>query len=64
MPLFERVAGQRGAGSAALVGQDCDLVDEVGVLGPAAGDDTGDVPDVFVVEPGDDVLEPGPDLFA
>src|SRR5674476_1101514 len=64
VPLFEYVAGQRGAGSAALVGQDCDLVDEVGVLGPASGYDRADVPDVFAVEPGDDVLEPGPDLLA
>jgi len=36
VPLFERVAGQRVAGSAALVGQDGDLVDEVGVLGPSS----------------------------
>jgi len=64
VPFFELVAGQRGAGAAALVGQDGYLVDEVGVLGPAAGDDRADVPDVFAVEPGDDVLEPGPDLLA
>jgi hypothetical protein len=34
VPLFEHVAGQRGASSPALVGHDCDLVDEMGVLGP------------------------------
>jgi hypothetical protein len=39
VPLLEHVAGTRGAGSATLVGQDRDLVDEMGVLGPAAGDD-------------------------
>ena len=63
VPLFERVTDQRVTSSPALVGQDGYLVDEVGMLRPAAGNDRADVPDVFAVEPGDDVLKPGPNLL-
>ena len=35
VPLLERIAGQRGAGVSALVGQDGELVDQVRVLRPA-----------------------------
>ena len=38
VPFFEGAAGGVDAGSAALVGQDGDLVDEVRVLRPAGGD--------------------------
>lgn len=62
VPFFEGVAVQRECGAAALVGEDADLVDEVGVEWPAGGDHAGvGVPDVFVVEPGDDVGVPVPD---
>jgi hypothetical protein len=39
-------------------------MDETGTLGPTTGNGHGYVPDVYVVEPGDDVLETGPDFFA
>ena len=60
VPLLERVAGQGFAGSSALVGQDGDLVDKVGVEGPAQRDHGSDVPGVLVVEPGHERLQPGP----
>ena len=62
VPLLERVAGHRQAGSPALVGQDGDLVDQVWVQRPAAGDEPGDVPGVLAVEPDHDVLEPLPQV--
>ena len=52
VPVLERVGGERDAGASALVGEDGDLVDEVGVLGPAGRDHAGGgVPDVLGVEP-------------
>ena len=64
MPFFEGVAGNGLTGSAALVGQDGDLVDWVGVSGPARWDEVGRVPDVFGVDPVDDGLKPFPQLGA
>ena len=64
MPVFEGVGGVGVAGAAALVGEDGEVVDEVGVFGPAGGDVAGGVPDVFVVDPGDDGVEPDPELEA
>ena len=56
VPFFEAAAGDVESGAAALVGEDGDLVDEVGVLWPAGWDHAGVVvPDVFVVEPGHDL---------
>lgn len=52
VPFLQRVAVERKSGSAALVGEDSDLMDEVGVERPAGGDHAGvGIPDVFVVEP-------------
>ena len=64
VPVFEGVAGVGVAGAASLVGEDGEVVDEVGVFGPAGGDVGRGVPDVFVVEPGDDGVEPDPELEA
>jgi hypothetical protein len=65
VPFFEAVAVRGQRDEAALVGEDADFVDEVGVLGPAGWDHAGvGVPDVFVVEPGDDGFVPSPDITA
>ncbi|MEP7369388.1 MAG: hypothetical protein ABI662_07020 [Dermatophilaceae bacterium] len=60
VPVFEGVAAVGEAGASSLVGEDGEVVDEVGVVGPAGGDDAVGVPDVLVVDPGDDVVEPYP----
>jgi hypothetical protein len=62
VPVLEGVAGVGHAGASSLVGEDGEVVDEVGVFGPAGGDEAVGVPDVFVVDPGDDVVEPDPEL--
>ena len=64
VPVLECVAGVCQAGASSLVCEDGEVVDEVGVLGPAGWDDAVGVPDVFVVDPGDDVVEPHPELEA
>ena len=64
VPVLKGVAGVSHAGASSLVGEDGEVVDEVGVFGPAGGDEAVGVPDVFVVEPGDDVVEPDPHLEA
>jgi hypothetical protein len=62
VPLFHQVAGEGGAGLVSLVGEECDLVDEVGVVWPAGGDVAADVPDIFGVDPGGDLVQPSPQL--
>lgn len=42
----------------------CELVDEMRVKVPADGDDTVGAPGVLLVDPGDDVVEPGVDVAA
>ena len=59
-----RYKNPKKAGAAALVGEDGEVVDEVWVFWPARWDEPVGVPDVLVVEPGDDVVEPDPELEA
>ena len=62
VPFLWCVAGEAEAGAATLVCRNRDLMHQVAMLWPARRDDAGSVPDVFVVQPGDDSLQPGPDL--
>lgn len=65
VPLLEAVTARVDASAAALIGEDCDLVHEVGVLGPAGRDHAcGRIPDVLSVEPGHDILQPLPQFLA
>ncbi|HEY3407746.1 MAG TPA: hypothetical protein VGK53_06210 [Propionicimonas sp.] len=65
VPFLEGVAVAGLADHASLVGEDADVVEEVGVEVPAGWDGAGaGVPDVFVVEPGDDGFVPLPDVPA
>ena len=64
VPFLECVGVEGVAGAAALVGEDGDLVDEVGVFWPAGRDRAVGVPGVFVVDPDDDGIEPGPQVGA
>jgi hypothetical protein len=63
MPLLRRLTGERLTGAVALIGENSDLVHQVRMLRPAGRDDIGDIPDVLVVQPGDDSLQPRPDLL-
>ena len=54
MPLLQRLTGERLTGAAALIGENSDLVHQMGMLRPAGRDDIGDIPDVLVVQPGDE----------
>ena len=62
VPLLQRVTGERLTGAVALICQNSDLVHQVRMLRPARRDDIGNIPDVLVVQPGDDSLQPGPDF--
>jgi len=62
VPFFECVGAEGLTGAATQIGEHCDLVGEVRVLGPAVRDHPGDVPHVFVVQPGDNSIEPPPKL--
>lgn len=65
VPFLKAVAARVDAGAAPLIGEDGDLVNEVGVMGPAGRDHAcGRVPDVFGVEPGDCIIEPLPEVLA
>lgn len=65
MPFLERAAGEVERGAAALVGEDGEFVDDVGMVWPAGWDDAGGgILHVLLVKPGDDVVEPGPQLGA
>jgi hypothetical protein len=64
VPVLQRVTGERLTGAAALIGENCDLVHEVRMLRPAGRDDIGNIPDVLVVQPDDDNLQPLPDLLS
>ena len=60
--FLEGVARGPHAGASSLVGEDGEVVDEVRVFGPTRRDECLCVPNVFVVDPGDDVVEPDPHL--
>jgi hypothetical protein len=62
VPLLQRVTRERLTGAVALIGEHSDLVHQVRMLRPARRDDIGNIPDMLVVQPGDDSLHPGPDL--
>jgi hypothetical protein len=62
VPLPQRVTGECLSGAVALVGEHSDLVHQVRMLRPARRDDIGNIPEVLVVQPGDDSLQPGPDF--
>jgi hypothetical protein len=62
VPLIQRVAGERLTGAVALICENGDLMYKVRMLRSAGRDDVGDIPDVLVVQPGDDSLQPQPDL--
>ena len=63
VPFLQRVTGERLTGAVALIGENSDLVHQVGMLRPARRDDIGNIPDVLVVQPGHDSLQPRPDLL-
>ena len=61
--LWDTLDSHVGVGIAApQIGEHGDLVGEVRVLGPAVRDHPSDIPHVFVVQPGDNSLEPPPKL--
>jgi hypothetical protein len=62
VPLLQRLTGERLTGAVALICENGDLMHKVRMLGPAGRDDIGDIQDVLVVQPGDDSLQPRPDL--
>jgi hypothetical protein len=62
VPLLQRLTGERLTGAVALICENGDFVHKVGMVRPADWDDIGDVPDMLVVQPGDDSLQPQPDL--
>ena len=62
VPLLQRVTAERLTGAVTLICQDGDLVHQVRMLRPARRDDIGNIPDMLVVQPGDDGLQPGPDF--
>jgi hypothetical protein len=64
MPLLQRLTGERQTGAVALIGENSDLVHHVTMLRPARRDDIGDIPDVLLVQPGDDSLQPRPNLLS
>ena len=62
MPLLQRVTAERLTGAVTLICQNSDLVHQVRMLRPARRDDIGNIPDMLVVQPSDDSLQPGPDF--
>ena len=58
VPLLQRVTAERLTGAVTLICQDRDLVHQVRMLRPARRDDIGNIPDMLVVQPGDDRLQP------
>jgi hypothetical protein len=62
MPLLQQVTAERLTGAMTLICQNCDLVHQVRMLRPARRDDIGNIPDMLMVQPGDDSLQPGPDF--
>jgi hypothetical protein len=62
VPLLQRVTAERLTGAVTLIRQNGDLVHHVRMLRPARRDDIGNIPDMLVVQPGDDSLQPGPDF--
>ena len=62
LPLLQRVTAERLTGAVTLICQNRDLVHQVRMLRPARRDDIGNIPDMLVVQPGDDCLQPGPDF--
>jgi hypothetical protein len=64
VPVLQRLTGERLTGAAALISQDSDLVHQMRMLRPAGRDDIGDIPNVLMVQPGHDSLQPRPDLLS
>jgi hypothetical protein len=64
VPVLQRLTRERLTGAAALISQDSDLVHQMRMLRPAGRDDIGDIPNVLMVQPGHDTLQPGPDLLS
>jgi hypothetical protein len=64
VPFLQRIAGERLTGALALICENGDFVHKVGMVRPAGWDDIGDVPDMLVVQPGDDSLQPQPDFLS
>lgn len=64
VPVLQRLTRERVTGAAALIGQDSDLVHQMRMSRPAGRDDIADIPDVFMVQPGHDSLQPRPDLLS
>lgn len=65
VPLLEAVAVVGLGDHPTLVGEHPDVVDEMGMLRPTGRDHAGcRVPDVFMVEPGDDGFVPLPHVAA
>jgi hypothetical protein len=62
LPLLQRVTAERLTGAVTVICQNRDLVHQVRMLRPARRDDIGNIPDMLMVQPGDDSLEPGPDF--
>ena len=62
VPLLQRVTAERLTGAVTLICQNRDLVHQVRMLRPARRDDIGNIPDMLVVQPSDDSLQPGPDF--
>ena len=62
VPLLQRVTAERFTGAVTLICQNRELVHQVRMLRPARRDDIGNIPDMVVVQPGDDSLQPGPDF--
>jgi hypothetical protein len=62
VPLLQRVTAERLTGAVALICQNGELVYQVRMVRPARRDDIGNIPDMLVVHPGDDSLQPGPDF--
>lgn len=62
VPFLQAGAGGVNAGASPLVGEDSDLVDKVGMERPTRRDHPArvEIPDVLVVEPFDDKIEPLP----
>ena len=62
VPLLQRVTAEHSTGAVTLICQNRDLVHQVRMLRPARRDDIGNIPDMVVVQPGDDSLQPQPDF--
>ena len=62
VPLLQRVTAERLTGAVTLICQNSDLVHQVRMLRPARRDDIGNIPDMLMVQPGNDSLQPRPDF--